>query len=723
MHEDTLQPSDIHIIESLGKITYIDYDHYRERIHAIRLLKTFGFRDSNYRGEWDVGFLLHDLSGEHLLGEIVGPISEQGINEYIYRMSGETTIDGVKVYIITCAPLDENDPLVVGTLYIESEEYSLIRADVSVTDMGLLKVRNEPDQTVVALSISQSMKKVSENLWRPAFSEISETKRVSVLGMKVGDVFINMRGLFGDYLPVGNEDVLSVRRKVDDDAYIKDSLYWVKNSLLPEDTISSSIRNCSADTAARLSSHEIAQKRIPDSLHDTDITKALLIGDEVYFSSTILTTPGLLSIHYFDRVQGFNLWYPVHSENVFSLGDRTDIGIGYGFSDKRMKFSVGYKFFLPLFYSTTFGASIFRQLSSLEEKNDQWGSFMVTASSILTKYDYKDYYFNLGYHVSLQSDLSKILTIDLFQKYESHKNAVKTSDWSLLRSSWLYRQNKSINEGKIISFGFLLGVDGRDFVEEKGSFKQIGTSYPHRPRFGIEYSKISVDGFEWDATIYSLGVDGIFNLYSLGKLQYSITGFYSDNKLPMQKINTFPGTVYYLTANDRFRTLDYREFGRDRSFQLSVDYEFYRGLYSLLPLSALRNIDWTLNLFYNMGASELRDASKNLLHEELQAARVPFHEVGVRIGKVFSYFALDCAWRLNHFKEGRNFLFRFSLSNPRDRVVQMRALNNLKRFPIVGSSSRRLLQRLHAADECEKRKECEGSRFNPDNFHFTNADR
>jgi len=75
-------------------------------------------------------------------------------------------------------------------------------------------------------------------------------------------------------------------------------------------------------------------------------------------------------------------------------------------------------------------------------------------------------------------------------------------------------------------------------------------------------------------------------------------------------------------------------------------------------ISKLKDLDWSLGLFYNAGRTSFRENNKIIPIHDIKPTGSVFQETGVRVGKILSFLCFDFAWRLNHFKDGRNFYTR-----------------------------------------------------------------
>lgn len=647
-------PSDDYKFDLIGGVRFQSGDTYSDTVLARRVcLGSFGDDPNRLLGVVMIG--LNKLYEKHPYG-ILGPMSDEGMKKYIFHLTDSTTIDSTSVAVIHFSPMEDEAPLMHGVLYIELEHYFLVRAEMELEDMALHR-GPLADHKFFGLAISQTYRKIGDSLWLPTATEVRQVNRVAFLTAESMTVATVSKCIFTDHsLSPGIETGYN-NHVVLPGAYERDSIFWAMNSIFLDDwscpRLPDSVLNQTTDSVI------VQREESPQN-----VIRSFVEGEKWSSGDMEFLPPSLLEIHFFNRVQGYNINYPITVRHLFTKYDELYTLGGYGFSDRRWKYDVKYGIRVPIFLFTNFSMRTYQSISSLEENHDQWTQHISSLSSMLAKYDYKQYYYSKGHELGVVTDIAGSIDMKLQVGYRHNTKAANQSDWSLLKKNWSYMENIELDETRMYSYKLELRRQKSSYYEHDGYRERILEVSSFRPFLGVEYLTTTNAQSQWNSIIAHAGIDGSFLHGNIGLISYGINAAYSSEKLPPEKLITLPGTVRYITGNNRFRTLGYREYGGEKSFQLMIDYMFYDKLFSLLPIPVLRDIDMTLHLFYNLGYSEIGDASKGLLHEELVGTKYPFQETGFRISQIFSVLTFDAAWRLNHFRDGRNFYFGFSLTLP-----------------------------------------------------------
>ena len=95
-----------------------------------------------------------------------------------------------------------------------------------------------------------------------------------------------------------------------------------------------------------------------------------------------------------------------------------------------------------------------------------------------------------------------------------------------------------------------------------------------------------------------------------------------------------------------------------------VEHNFGNRFFRWLHLPILRNSNVGLIAFGGAGWTAMTDGTRSLQTLPTLEARRPFYEIGFGIDKILSFLRLDFAWRLNHFRDGRNAFIGISISIP-----------------------------------------------------------
>jgi hypothetical protein len=233
-------------------------------------------------------------------------------------------------------------------------------------------------------------------------------------------------------------------------------------------------------------------------------------------------------------------------------------------------------------------------------------------------------------------------------------SAATNGDWSIFNTDREYRSNPAINEGSIRSVSGQLQFDNRDFIDNAGTITRFG-SRNHTPTLMAGYHDMDIAGMQWDVLTAGARLSGSFNLGLYGQTSYRLAGDYADDALPTQLLFNLQGSMNWLTWPNRFRTLGFREFGGDHRVTASFSHNFRDWLFRASHIPLLKDSGWSLNIFASGGWTQMSPETAALQTVDVRETGPVFWEAGFSIQNIFTFFSIDLAWRLNHFREGENF--------------------------------------------------------------------
>ncbi len=591
-------------------------------------------------------FFIIDFSSDELKlsdkSPVVGPISEAGLKSYYYRLIGTTEMDGKTIYMIRIKALDDNDPLLRGTLYIADETFALMMVDLELNEAAMPTFFKR-------LAFRQNFRLFEKEFWMPVDVVVNADVEVSlIITVKIG---IDGFSVLQDYAinePVNEEFFDRTRIKVLKEADERDSSYWAGNQLIPN-TAEEIKAYEESDSVRQVMQEEQNRYGIFDFL----TTGKTFVGEESRF-----TTPGVLSLYHFNRVEGHALAIPFSAWRPFDPIESLSLDAAYGFNDKRWKYRLQAGVRIVKSPSVTLSAESFDRTSFIDEEYG-WLKMNTTISNLFFKYDFKDYYYTKGFSGDIRADILHLFPTTLFVARQSFMNARKTTDWSVFRTEWKYRENPAINEGSILSAGVRLSFDNRDFIDNAGEIRRFGRR-DHTPVLDFEYNSADIEGERYDFRIVSAHLNGRFDFGRAGTTQYRLSGAFSDAKLPTQRVMNLPGSINYISENWRFLTLDFREFGGDKRMMIFIQHDFRDELFRWLNLPLLNSSGFGLLLHAKAGWTSMTAETRTLQTISISDARTPFAEIGFGINRILTFLRIDFAWRLNHFRQGRNFFIGIS---------------------------------------------------------------
>jgi hypothetical protein len=591
-------------------------------------------------------FFVADLSADVINMDnrmITGPISEAGLKEYSYTLTGTTVLDGRTIHMITIAPFDTDDPLFQGKLYIADDDYSPVLFDVSLDDAALPTFFKK-------LEFRQQFRLFEGKYWMPVDVIVNAAATVSI----IVDVDIKVEGIsvLQDYainkgIPdsVFDRTVIKVLKEADK----RDSTYWHQTQLIP---------NTDFELSEYRKSDSI--KTVLESNQNKYGPSDFLTGKRFKFGDFRPSVPGLTDMYKFNRVEGHTLMLPLG----LGIGDpgflRLRSDVDYGFGDRRLKYNFG----ATLRHFPLDGASlslrVFDRVTWIDEGNDIWGTTSTTISNLFDKYDYRDYWRSKGVGANLSIELTPSFGLLAWAARQEQLSLEKTTDWSIIFPSRKYRSNPAINDGHATTAGIELHYDSRDFIDNAGEIMRIGGLRAIDPRIGAIWRQTDIASGRSEYITWYARVSGGFSFEPLGTLSYTIHGEYAAGPHLTQNLFNLQGSPDVTLGENRFSTLHFREFGGDRAVVATIEHDFGDYLFRKCGIPLLKSSKIGLTLVGRMGWTSMSNETMALQTVPVSPTVYPFYEAGFKLTSILSFFNLEFAWRLNHFHNGRNFVVGIS---------------------------------------------------------------
>ncbi|MBI5648483.1 MAG: carboxypeptidase-like regulatory domain-containing protein [Ignavibacteriae bacterium] len=579
---------------------------------------------------------------------VIGPISEDGLSAYYYTLMGETSIDSTTVYIIRITPRSAAKPLVAGTIYITDGSYLLNSVDIVFNEAALPPM-------IDTVSFRQQYSLVDDEFWLPSDVSLYAHMTASIVGIEVtaeGRMFSIIQN-YRVNKPENEEMMDGIRVKVLEGADLFDSTSWRMQQRIPN------------------TEEELRAYTKGDSVHLVETIQARRYSAAEVFTGTTLdggsvsySLPGLLTMYHYNRVEGHAVYAPFSvSSPAYSLRG-AGFGFGYGLSDARVKWHAAVSPYLHLRTGMFLVASAYSRLASIDEDQHLMGTSATTALNLFVKEDPRDYYRSTGGGILLDAYLVNTLHSSLSVSLEEHTSVATNTQWSLAGKDTRFRANPPINEGKFLSLGFESELDFRPRIDDAGVVRRSGEA-DIVPKAGITWTQADTEHDRWSYLTLSAGLSGTIDLGILGRSTLDVSARWSTQRLPTQDLFHLTGSSNYITAPARFRTLGFREFGGDAAASIFVEQNLGRLPFSILPLGnipVLGAASWELIFFGGAGWTSMRSSTGAMQTVPVGIASRPFFEAGFSIEKIFTLFRLDLAWRLDHFRSGRNFFIGFSTS-------------------------------------------------------------
>jgi hypothetical protein len=563
--------------------------------------------------------------------KVTGPLADDALDYYDYKLLGTTSIDSQIVYRIQVTG-SSLYPLFNGKIYISGSNYALMKIDLSTNDAVNVTA-------VDKFSFKQKFASYTDKknlFWMPTDVETyAQGSFAGLIKFSFEAITIVSNYNLNKKAPYGIFDKFVV--KVLPGAK-KDSAYWQKNQ---------PIKNTDEEKNAYKFMEKENKKRNTGLRFDFPFIR---YGNNIALFTEIP--------YYYNRVEGsglkFGLGFHNNSRNL-----NISSFIGYGFSDKKSKYEIEYSHTLLKDKSLDIEASLYKKLPPISYELSGIFTAFNTLTSLFDKQDYYDYYYASGFQMSVSKSLIPQINISLSYQEEKQASASNNTDYSIRKNDQPFRYNPQINDDFLRSVGLSTSINPNKFkyadLGTDGILNFSVTDFPVLNLFFKLSSKKLGSTFENKQYSFILTGENYFN--NVINIKYDAGGVIYAGQVPYQSLASFNSTSAFWDKNFSFKTMGYREYLGDYIYYLNFENNFGNILWSKLPvINKLELIG-----FFNAAKSGISNENYTLASDKnFSVIDKVFCEAGFGIKGILELLRFDFAWRLTNRVDGRN--FNFSLS-------------------------------------------------------------
>lgn len=570
----------------------------------------------------DVNFLGKDLPG---------PISDEALKYYYYRIESVVAQNNVKIYMIHIEPDNSDDPGFVGKIFITDSTFDLIKVDLflnrAANTGGLFDTVNVYQQfdefAGIYLPIDYRL-----------FVKANLLGLIRV-GFELNTIMFNYK--INEKLPVNifNNAIVTVVP----DADAKDSTYWHSTPTIP---------NTFEEQTAykRIDSLENIPRKFLDDF--SFLNTRIRLSDNISVSAPI-------AMYHFSSVEGNALDFGIFVRDGFNRRLNSSLKISYGFSDKKFKqdFSAGY--LLGEYRTWEINFKAFNKLKILFEESDNYGELFSTLVTLISKDEFRDYYYSDGFEIGFEGEVLPVLNMRIGFKNKTDNSAYVNTNFSFFNKDKSYRMNPPIYESRINTFNIGFDIDFRPYIED-GYFRRrtsIGKSYLLCSG-DITYSNKGLFNSKLNFTTYQFSVSAFLRTFKSASLNLNLFGRLNDGTTPYQDLYSLPGNINLLFNSQTFRTLNINEIIGDKIFTLNLTHNFGDEIFRMMNISGFKNWEIMLSLIFNAAIADINNKTASILTNPVKTFKYPFYELGFGVGQGLLPFKLEFMWKLNY-RDGNNF--------------------------------------------------------------------
>ena len=550
---------------------------------------------------------------------IVNPISDNAFKYYYFHLIDTLKmIDDLKIYQIKIIPKSESLPLFKGTVYICDNIFTIIYIDVTITQAFSSVIKN--------LRIKQKYSNYENKYWLP--NRIEVKGEVNFKLPKINELHIKQISLLSNYKI--NEDfdssifdnILVTTSSTADEI---DSLRWINGINLPL---------------------SIKEKESYDYIENR-MKNLSLWRKSVFFLANFnrfdrLPLTSFSDIYRYNRVEGNYLGIGITNKKS---GQNTIINLklGYGFSDKKWKYSTEIK---QLLFNKKLTAAFSICKKIKHNTNDHlYHTSLNTLYALLEKVDYYDYFRAQGYKIILSLKAKQSTEFNLSYLNEKNTGVDIASHYSVFNGSKKFRSNPLIDNGMLRSVSVSLNFHN-SFYYDLGIIKSIDPSSNFwNIKLDFEYSDKSLlnSAFQFKriSTIVKRHQLIRGSLYSDFYLKW---GANTGDCIPEQHLFSLDSPMNDYANFGSLRTLLVKEIRGEQVLTLWLENHTGNYLFNLLSIPKLKYSNFDLIIFSGAGWADLPPDKYNILNSKDYSNKDILYEFGFGLGHPF--FRIDFAWRL-----------------------------------------------------------------------------
>jgi hypothetical protein len=567
-----------------------------------------------------------------------GPLSDNALGYYYFNLEKRMAMDNRIVYKIYMTPDNYSDPGFQGNIFITDSTYDLIKVELQLNRAA------NTGGLFDTISIYQQFVNYDDDIFMP--SDYRLILGANLLGLaKIG---FELNTILYDYKvnenindEMFNKAVITVLSQADK----KDSIFWTKIQSIPNTSEEQ-------DAYKRIDSIEAVPRKLLDNF--SFLSSKIDLDENFSISAP-------LGMYHFNSIEGHALDFGIFLDKAFEQRLNSSLKLSYGFSDKKFKKDFSAEYLLGDYRTTGINFEAFNRLSVLFENSDDYNELTTTLLALLSKYEFRDYYYSKGIKLNVSEEVFPILKLEVGFTNQTDNNAMNRSNFSIFAKDRRYRINPPVNEVKINAFTGGFNIDFRDYIEDGFTRRRITRNNTYITLGGnVTYSSPRLLNSVLDFKKYQFNISGGVNTFNSANLNFLLLGNYNDGTLPYQWLYSIPGNINLASKRFTFRTLNVNEVIGENVVSLFLEHNFRDEIFKWIRIPGLRDWEIQLNTFFNSAFSTIGNKTQNYIPFQSSEFKHPFYEAGFGIGHVLFPIQIEFAWKLNYRGENN---FRISLNS------------------------------------------------------------
>jgi Family of unknown function (DUF5686)/CarboxypepD_reg-like domain len=605
---DSTRTGILYLSETVSKLKFQKPDKLKETIVASKVSgKDNGFSFNN-AGSVDFDFYENNLPFQV---KVISPISNDAFGYYKFKLeSSFITVDNQVVDKIKVIPRRDVEPVVEGYIYIVENAWALYGVDV------VLKGYRIQTPVIDTLNLKQTYSfNTLDNVW---------TKNTQTLDFTAGLFGFNVSGIFTyvysnfEFEPKFDKktftnEILSIEKE----ANKKDANFWntIRPVPLTEEETNDYIKKDSIQTLRKSKTYLDSIDKKHNRLSLSEVLTGYSYNNS--YQKWNVKYDGFLTSLRFNTVQGYVI------SNGISFAKRNEekgkylkLGttLNYGFSDKKVRFSVDYFEKFNAINNATFSLSTGNEIVQFNEKNPI-SNIVNSVSTLFFKDNYAKFYARNYIKAAYSQEIINGFTVFTNLEYSERNPLYNTTDYSILKKDKSYTSNNPLDP----LYDGLAVIEKHNLLKAKVTARfNFGQQYWMRPdgKFNIPNDKyptlfLTIEkGFAGNETKYNYDFIStrIAQNVALGNkgavaINATVGKFFNAKEISFVDYKHFNGNQTHIGQSDRylnqFNLLPYYERStNDAFFELHSEYDDKGFLINKVPV--LNKLKSTLVLGFHV---------------------------------------------------------------------------------------------------------------------------
>lgn len=576
--------------------------------------------------------------------KFVGPIADNALDYYDYKLLKTFSKDGAKVYEIQVIPKSRIIPLFAGRISIADSSYAVVGVDLRPNEAF-----NIPFVSELKLKYGQRYSLYDGKFWMPTDITVMFGAKIGFAGISIPKIVFDQTSVIYDYLINGGmpDSVFAKPIVVVDSSAAKyDSTFWKSHEVLPLTAVESRAYQT-------LDSSQTLEKQF----RPKGAAASLMEGGSMFSALKYMNVR-------FNRVEGLFLggkyeYSPGKNRTIVTLssqgtstmttgaGWHAAVSAGYGISDRIFKWRVGGAFPLDKGNNLKFGAEAYRDIDHFPD-GGFYPTILTSVFSLFGRDDYRDYYMAYGWRAYLDAKPTGLLDASLAYMSERETTALQHTDFNILSFGHTYRPNPPIMDGQMRSVRIDLRYGGERVP--------LGLLPVNAVELSAEFSSPSILRSDFNFSRYYLTASYSFPTFLTSYLfpprfRVRFAGGISTGSLPPQREFVLDSQLGRFAPFGVLKTAYPREFIGDRFVMLAAEENFRN-----IPFLAL-----DIPFLYRSGTELLVDGAVGQSWlDGVSTTNGWYYEAGIGIGKIFGFIRADLTYRLS---KPNNLFFSIGISS------------------------------------------------------------